>query len=575
MTISLITNLSRSRVAVTALIMTVVVVLIDAPTGYRLPHDISSYIYAAQAQNDSGTNYSAAFINRPPLLLLLLDVWETLTPSLIGRWHLLHGLCLFLVIYPLMKIGGLFYRSTTSIVLCGVLLTSLYFSGYVDMFLATEIIGLSFFVSGLWLLLRVPLSSVGLLAGLAVCGSSALIREQFVLPVLLVTTWIVLRQQGTSGWLFALVKAALALSIPLFVGFTYLTLSNSFDEYVQILQWSTSRESSSPTNWYWNALRAVAVALPLLRHSNQNLVAEFLDERRAESELHILTIVIALILYQLRKLWYLSATSRGISLACSTNTSRHASGTWQRVLVLVAGLGLLIGVAHQSQGYRFNGHYAIASLIAIYLILLASLPGSTPQQSRAKQVASLLAIALAIFPTTGALSQLTESVTGLRIRSSLTQLVQPMASVATPAEKHIRTNSSNDNSECALNLYGWGLGAFYIYSGIPSCSRHFLSPLIGEGNEARQFRFELLANPPMWIHLGCQSDGCADHSIDEFETLSFPTRTVVATCYTPVKSIHQTQSQVLDLFQPLTKSRAELTSCIASVLQAAGLNLRE
>ena len=556
-----------------ALILAAATVLIDAPTGYRLPHDISSYIYAAQAQSIHGSGYSAAFINRPPLLLLLLRIWDIMTPSLIGRWHLLHGLCLFLVIYPLIKIGELFCKSAISIALCALLTTTLYFSGYVDMFLSTEIIGLSFFVSGIWLLLKSATSQIRFVCALAFCGSSALIREQFLLAVLMVVFYVIVRRKREKGWISALRESVLALAIPILIAVTYLFLSDSLNEYLNILRWSNSRESSVPTYWFWDALTASAVALPILRHSGGNPIVDFLAVRRGDPQSQIFVIVITLIFLQLA-----SSIKRG-SISNTTRIGRIDGDRTtsclfvHKTLVAVAALGLMIGVAHQSQGNRFNGHYAIATLIALYLMLLALLLGPATQHSQTHRITVIIICTITIFPTTTALRNLSESMSRLSVEVTLVNLVRPINSVATAEESYVRVNSSRDNSDCALNLYGWGLGDFYIYSGVPSCSRYFLSPLIGEGTEAMRFRRELIENPPKWIRLGCKADECADHSVDEFETLTFPTQKVLDACYTPVASIGQSQPRFPTLFEPQMQSRAELQLCISSVLEATDLKL--
>lgn len=88
-----------------------------------------------------------------------------------------------------------------------------------------------------------------------------------------------------------------------------------------------------------------------------------------------------------------------------------------------------------------------------------------------------------------------------------------------------------------------------------------------------RFRRELIENPPKWIHLGCKAVECADHSVDEFETLTFPTQKVLDACYTPVASIGQSQPGFPTLFEPQMQSRAELQSCISSVLEATDLKL--
>jgi len=244
-----------------------------------------------------------------------------------------------------------------------------------------------------------------------------------------------------------------------------------------------------------------------------------------------------------------------------------------RALLPVAATGLLIGVAQQSQGSRFNGHYAITTLIAIYFIFLALLIGSATHQNRTPSIAAVLLIALTIFPTTPALKVLSKSVAHLNVNDTVGRLVKPITSVATAEENHVRMNSSFDDLDCALNLYGWGPGDFYIYSGVPSCSRHFLSPLISDSNEAMRFRQELMEHPPRWIRLGCRADECADHSIDEFETLIFPTQLALELCYKPVAFIGQSRSLIPTLFEPLTKSKSDLQSCIASVLKDTGLKL--
>ena len=257
----------------------------------------------------------------------------------------------------------------------------------------------------------------------------------------------------------------------------------------------------------------------------------------------------------------------------------YFSHTFQQFIVGMVGFSLIASVSWQSSGFRFSSHYAISSLIGMFLCIISTVSFITHFLSfkfdlRKRWVYIPSALLLLFIPSveTVKLSAATfDKISISTIANQFSRITSnQLSSNEIKAEEIIKLSPPDFN--CSVNIYGWGSGSFYLNSKSRPCTKYFLPNLVAIRQMAIEYMREIERNPPRVINYGCLDYlTCSDLDINEFETIVFPYAKVIAGCYFSIAQEHHqsTDSNYYRLFLSRYDSKIEQSNCIKTTIGAS------
>ena len=503
--------------------------LLGRRTESRLSHDFSSYVLPAFAQSHGqGNVYVDYFINRPPILFSLIEMWGNTFGWRYSSWVLLEISCLLVVSLCVYSLARQFLYLITAQVLTLIFLLTLLFSDMTSMFLTSEILALSFIILATFILVKaVDLKARSVIVSSALITISTLVREQFALiPVLFIFGLTYLAPPNRSK-LIVIMQALIGAGIILIFVSTFFVVNQSFSSFYQIFA-NTFREERVGFLQYgtWS-LEALT-----------KLDSYFYFSSFSQFGFLVLLFPVGLVcLHQLKQL----REKRGSIL--------FVSNTGYLVFIWIIGISLLISTGWQSHGYRYHGHYALPSFLGLTIAcigvlgFLQEISNRINSRTALKQSLNILLIVIIfVLYLPGQPTMTTFSESYIHIPSSnFIERISKSDSEVLSSEEVIAKRillSSPKNFNCSVNVYGWGVADFYYYTQSKPCSRFFLVNLLRDDKDFEEYRDSLVSNPPRVISYGCVKVECSDLNYVEIEQLGFPFSKVIKSCYHMIQSRH-------------------------------------
>jgi hypothetical protein len=252
------------------------------------------------------------------------------------------------------------------------------------------------------------------------------------------------------------------------------------------------------------------------------------------------------------------------------------SHLFQPFIVGMAGFSIIASVSWQSSGFRFSSHYAISSLLGIFLCIVSAISFLT-RFLRSKQflrkrfmhIPILLIFLLApSFETIRIFTATFNNISVSGIATQFSRITSRQPSLNELKAVEIIRLSPPD-FQCTVNVYGWDSGSFYLYSKSKPCTKYFLPNLVVSDQMAIEYRKDIEQNPPRVINYGCLDYlTCSDLDIIEFEIVVFPYAKVISSCYFPVAQVRQkpVNANSYQFFVSRYDTKSDQINCIRTVI---------
>lgn len=536
----------------------------------RMSHDLISYVLPASEMSRGGQPYSDYYINRPPVLFDILRFWGGLFSFQLRSWILLEVGCLagiFTVTYSLCR-TMLSRRVAACFV--AVFEISFLFSGRIEMFLAVELLGLLFILISFRVLARPTNSSGSVVLAFALLAIASGVREQYAILIPIAVCSYLLVQQTLPRRLRALRDAFLGVLLVTGIVVLECLANQNLSKFVEIFSQSFRTERRPLSDYpHWFIKSATSVK-PNIYVQGENL---FLSYTHLSSILFNLFLVSVAAIVALYVAQMVVVSFRKYQIVSSSE--------W---LIACLGIGLITSVGWQSSGVRFSGHYAISSSLGIFLCFMSTVsvlariiatPAPTANVRRYLQVLCLLLAAPPLAPSTTTVRTLEDAISSASLQDFIDRISISEGDVLTPEEAATREILAGSVREfrCTMNVYGWS-PAFYFYTHSRPCTRYFLPNLVTTPAMFREYRSDLIVNPPRVINYGCLDQlTCADLDVGQFEKSVFPFVLVISECYVQVLPIDVgMRTSDVGLYKSRFLESGAQSSCIRAVLERSNNN---
>ena len=517
-------------------------------TQTRIAHDLSSYIVPALAPGRGlGVPYLDYYINRPPGAFVVLKIWEIFLGSQIYSWILLEFILLIAIGLIVHRICRHFTSKNISVVLSVLFEIQLLFGGILDMFLPLELIGIFFILLGVFALINNHRKNINIVLSVSVFTIASLVREQYFCVLFIGVIAIAIIQDSWALRLRSLFVSAIGIAVVLIPMITMLLGQRNFLAFLNIFVDEYETERHSPIfliPWFNEAIK--------FHTSNSFNYLGF------KSFLHNFLLAIA-------------AFDCISSLFSALFAPKKTRTQVLNFFVKAIGFSLILSVAWQSSGsvLRFSEHYAISSLIGIFLFVLTVMNqiGNTIKLKKVidkhRYIFKIILI-LILLPSSKSINLMINSIETLNPKSFFENVVPNSSTPLNSDEsRSIQILSqSPKNFRCTMSVYGWDTGAYYFYTNSQPCSRYFLDALLVSAEMAGEYRQDLILNPPRLINYSGLNE--------RFEAFVFPYSAVINECYISVdnlRNISPLSNNVRSfLYISLYASAAEQSSCISQVI---------
>jgi hypothetical protein len=519
---------------------------------YRLSHDFSSYVLPALAQNHKlGEPYTDYFINRPPMIFSFIGYWGDLLGYQYLSWILLEFACLCIIILSLNSIFSHVLTDLNRHIFLFFTALTLLFSSLIEMFLPSELIGLTFILAACAIASKTQTpAQLNFYVASSLILFAAFVREQFFVIAILFTLTVAL---------FALAKRDRKIILAtmygnittIFLVFVYFIRHQNFGSFWDIFYASYSKEKSKLSNYFvWTIDASDSIAQLFLYSSFYNI-------RNVYSSISILCLASLFLLF-IKIIW--------------SDISSSTINQWKSLVIGQIGLGLIFATGWQSKGNRFGGHYGLPTFAGLLLILSTLLFFFGLFQERflrSKRIVNFITLFFALFllvPSSSTYETFFSSMKNISLHN-LSMKFQSDFDAMTYEEKFTfeLIQRSTTDLECTMQVYGWGTASWYYYTRSTPCSRYFLINLLADNESFSEYRNSLQDNPPLAISYGCLQPQCADLEYQAFEERGFPFRRVLNQCYDLVLNRYPYFKRE-GLYVARMRSKIDQSSCIQNVL---------
>lgn len=463
--------------------------------------DLSTFLYPAVARERGfGALYVDLVDIKPPLIFTLLAAWSAVLGASLPSMWLLYALLLGLLLSGFWVALRQQIQPWLALVLFASCAATVVRFGLLEQFFfITEVVCLAL---ALWALILVRARGRGLVtlfAAAVMLGAAGQVKEVFILApaALLPIAWAHERRWRAMGVVLAGVVTALAGTVAALAWWG----SGSIAAYFEVLGFKRSR-FPLPT--------ATEVGALLGRYAGD--LAQWLPLLGL-----FLVTVVAL------------AAARFIHTRRANVTMTSASGwrvrpeEWMLVFFFLA-----VMAAYLWQGEELRGYWATAVVFPLFLLLAVLLSHALADAEWLGRPMRLLVATLLIVGVLPAVSSILWVL-------GRTAAVRPLDMVAAGREaespealaRFQEIGKAAPEGACLHIAYEWSATQFYLYSGLPPCTRVILPPLASQTPAlAEELRASLIARPPEVILMDLT------HAYEESEVFPFPA--VTAQCYQPV-----------------------------------------
>ena len=525
-------------------------------TERRIGHDLVNYVLPAFAMDHNlGSPYSDYYINRPPGSFILILLWAKMFGYELQSWVILEFLLLLVISLILYEIFNCLVPKLTSAISVFFSLLTLLFSGTLAMFMPLELISIFLILLATRILLKNRSSFKKTTIFFILLFFAASVREQYLITLIFMFVSVLIAQKNenklfktTQAYLLGLIIAGSAF-------WGHFLVHSNFADFVSVFKDEFKSEKQPFSHYFGWILDAISF------HSVTSFSSLILIP-----ELHMY-IFIAIFFSLL------------ISAVVHLSNRMYFSHTFQQFIVGMVGFSLIASVSWQSSGFRFSSHYAISSLIGMFLCIISTVSFITHFLSfkfdlRKRWVYIPSALLLLFIPSVETVKLSVATFDKISISTIANQFSRitsnQLSSNEIKAEEIIKLSPPDFN--CSVNIYGWGSGSFYLNSKSRPCTKYFLPNLVATRQMAIEYMREIERNPPRVINYGCLDYlTCSDLDINEFETIVFPYAKVIAGCYFSIAQEHHqsTDSNYYRLFLSRYDSKIEQSNCIKTTIGAS------
>ena len=524
-------------------------------TQTRLGHDLINYILPALAPGRGlGFPYLDYYMNRPPGAFVVLKIWEIFFGSQIYSWVLFEYILLLAIGLIINRVCRYFTSKSTSVVLSLLFETQLLFSGTLQMFLPLELVGIFFILLGVLILINNHRKNINIVFSVSVFTLASSVREQYLCVLFIGVIAIAIIQDSWVLRLRSLLVSTIGIAVVLIPMTMMLLNHRSFFAFLHIIWHEYQTEKYAPisyVSWFNKTIE-------FHTSSSHNYLG-------FKSSLHKFLFAIG-----------------ALTFVSSLFSALFAPGKKPQVsnfFVIAIGFSLILSVAWQSAGHRFSSHYAISSLIGIFLCVLIVMYqiGNTiklkPVISKHGYIYKIIFILL-LSPSIQSIHLIGNSIKTINPKLFLENVVlNRSAPLDVNESQSIQILSqSPKNFRCTISVYGWATGQYFFYTNSRPCSRYYIPNLVVSQWMTSEYRQELILNPPRLINYGCLDyRTCSDLDVSEFESVVFPYTALIRECYLSVDN-HQNINPVGNnadpgLYVSLYASAAEQSLCISKLVR--------
>jgi len=313
-------------------------------TERRIGHDLVSYVLPAFAmENNLGSPYNDYFINRPPGAFVIIQLWAKVFGYKLQSWVILESILLLFISLLLYSVFSLLIPKFASAISAFLALFILLFSGTLSMFLPLEIIGVFIVLLATRTFILDSSSLQRKVVFFALLIFAASVREQYSIVFVLMYLSVVISKAREQKPIRATQACLLGVLLTGSILCLHFLMHSNFASFVSVFKDEFNSEKhpfSSYFGWIFDAISFHSVT------SFSSLVFE------PQLHLYIICITFFCLLFSIY-----------VFLKNSPSNSRM----FAPFIVGMTGLSLISSVSWQSSGFRFSSHYAISSLIGIFL----------------------------------------------------------------------------------------------------------------------------------------------------------------------------------------------------------------
>jgi len=499
--------------------------------------DLSTYVLPADAFLRQGDAVYVDFFDiKPPVTYLMFIPWLSLFgKSLLGLWIyyvvwlasvftltwlvLRHFLSAWFALVPFFSLGA----------------TLVAFGMLEEILFITEIVGLTFVILALWLVLRWPNRWVTYALGGFLTVLAGQTKEVFLLTPLFALAGVFCLKAQWRRNLTAFISGGAGAVV---VVVASLTLWNSatISEYLRILGFKGDRFPAPSFGAAGQLLIDVGAAV--------------------QSWLPLIGLFVAAVI----ALWLWHRYGSPGQPLPSAEPGRDERDSW-----IVGSFAVAILAAFIWQGAPPLVHYAVALVFPITLVIALlmgrslRLAQSIPNQLLRVTVVTVLLVS--ILPAVSSGLWVAGRTTGLDV-TALARSIQDLESPeATRTYDRIADLVADD--ECLQVAYGWAASAAYLYSERDPCSRFVVPPLALDDVRIQELQQDLVRNPAALLVVDSRVSGETTYAdgLGDPDTFVFPFESVANNCY----------EQIPDeptLFAAPEGFGVDLAACIEAELRA-------
>ena len=525
-------------------------------TERRIGHDLVSYVLPAFAmENNLGSPYNDYYINRPPGAFVFIQLWAKVFGYKLQSWVILESILLFFISLLLYSVFSFLIPKFASVISAFLALFILLFSGTLSMFLPLEIIGVFIVLLATRTLIFDSSSLQRKVVFFALLIFAASVREQYSIVFVLMYLSVVISKAREQKPIRTTQACLLGVLLTGSILCLHFLMHSNFASFVSVFKDEFNSEKHPFSNyfgWIFDAISFHSVT------SFSSLVFE------PQNHLYIICIAFFCLLF---------------SICVFLKNSPLNSRMFAPFIVGMTGLSLISSVSWQSSGFRFSSHYAISSLIGIFLctvslisFLIRFVRLKFDLQKKWAHIPLVLLLVLAPSSETIDLFRITLNKTSaFAPTTQFSRFTSDQPSLNELKAAEIIRGSSKD-FQCSISVYGWGSGSFYLFSKSKPCTKYFLPNLVSSERMAIDYKSELEQNPPRVINYGCLDYlSCSDLDISEFETIVFPYSKVIADCYLYIatEQLLPLDANSYHLFVSRYDKKSDQSDCIKAVTRVS------
>jgi hypothetical protein len=483
----------------------------------KIEGDLASWVLSADSLlHGRGAPYRDYWDTKPPGLILFLSLWILVFGESMRAFILLH---ILLVSITTLGILRLYYKIFPKVIFAAVsLLTVIIFlSPRITFFLPIELFGLSFCLIGINILIteKWTIYKRGFWGTFFILLGGQM-KESFAPIALSIIPFlgyvVIVHKNEFKKTILRVISAVICLISLLFI---FLILTNSLKAYIEVFRYLVSISKRSKIAWALEFPQSTFTYLqfPLIKF------------------LYLFITLYFFIKFKLGELGVSQKIKKGFDAIFIT--SKFNEKNLSIFVAIFYSVGSWIGFILQN---RFGSHYdsqmvfpvMIFQALPIYILYDAikrfKIVGRFKLFKNSIFVLAVLLITVMIFP---------KKAYFVEYPYKEFNIIKLFANQKLNLSLEERIKKKINPSECILHIYGWGVGATYLYSERKPCTRFFLVNLTPE-THFNEYKTTLIKNPPeaiIYTQGGADMESTIFGSIEAFENNIFHFRKVLDKCY--------------------------------------------